>query len=90
MQLVGPIPEGTLWLKHGMLEVFVPEPQYVLALKLLAGRDKDMEDIQALLRRLRIKRRSRVEKLLQQYVDADMLADEREKIDKLLNDLFKV
>jgi hypothetical protein len=49
-----------------------------------------MEDIQALLRRLRIKRRSRVEKLLQQYVDADMLADEREKIDKLLNDLFKV
>lgn len=89
MQLVGPVPEGRLWLKHGMLEVYVPEPQYVLVLKLLAGREKDMEDIQALLRRLRMKKRSQIEKLLQRYVDADMLADEREKIDKLLEGLLK-
>lgn len=27
LQLVGrPVPEGKLWLKHGMLEVSVPEP----------------------------------------------------------------
>src|SRR5258707_13027819 len=33
MQLVGPVPEGTLWLKHGMLEVYIPEPGYVLVLR---------------------------------------------------------
>jgi hypothetical protein len=32
MEEVGKIPEGRLWLKHGMLEVYVPEPQYILAL----------------------------------------------------------
>ena len=89
MQLVGPIPEGTLWLKHGMLEVSVPEPQYILVLKLLAGRDKDLDDIQVLLHRLRIKKRGQVEKLLQRYVFADMLEDEREKIDDLLVRLLK-
>lgn len=90
MQLVGPIPEGTLWLKHGMLEVYVPEPQYVLVLKLLAGRDKDKKDIQVLLKRLKIREKSRVEQLLRQYVDKSMLEDEKEKIDKLLAQHLKM
>lgn len=45
---VGPVPEGKLWLKRGLLEVYIPEPRYVLALKLLAaGRTKDAGDVRA-------------------------------------------
>lgn len=89
MQLVGPIPEGTLWLKNGLLEIYIPEPQYILVLKLLAGRDKDIEDIQVLLRYLRLRERKRVEGLLQKYVEEQMLIDEQEKLDTLLSNLFK-
>ena len=40
------LPAGCLWLKTGMLEVSVPDDRYILALKLEAGREKDMDDIQ--------------------------------------------
>ena len=44
----GGVPEGSLWRVFGPLEVFMSEPEYILALKLLAGRPQDMLEIQAL------------------------------------------
>jgi hypothetical protein len=65
---VGKVPPGRLWLKHGMLEVYIPEPEYILALKILAGgRDKDIPDIEALFRIFGIKDRKQAEKLLRKY-----------------------
>src|SRR6266480_748386 len=62
MQAAGTVPTGQLWLKNGMLEVYIPEPEYVLALKFLAaGRRKDIPDFQALLQRYRIKTREQAE-----------------------------
>jgi hypothetical protein len=37
----GVIPGGTLWRSYGALEVYMPDAEYVLALKLLAGRPQD-------------------------------------------------
>jgi hypothetical protein len=68
MQVAGEVPGGQLWLKHGMLEVYVPEPDYVLALKLLAGgRKKDIGDIQALFQMYGITNRKQARELLRKY-----------------------
>lgn len=88
METVGPIPSGKRWLKHGMLEVYVPEMQYVLVLKLLASRDKDIPDIQALLQRLKIKKKARIEALLRRYADEQIVEDRRLQIDKVLDGLL--
>ena len=95
MQLLGPVPDGKLWLKHGLLEVYIPEPQYILVLKLVASRDKDVEDIQALCQRLRIKKRARLEMWLRKHVakyqiDEQMVEDQRERIDEILRRVFGV
>lgn len=68
MQAVGKVPNGQLWLRQGLLEVHIPESQYVLALKLLAaGRVKDIGDIKALFQIFQIKTRGQTEKLLRKY-----------------------
>ena len=38
------IPRGTLWKRFGPLHIYVPPKMYILALKILAGREKDIED----------------------------------------------
>ena len=90
MEEVGQIPRGQLWLQHGMLEVYVPEPQYVLVLKVLAARRKDSDDIQALLQRLKIRRGKQLGNLLKKYVGRDILEDEEyaEKIQRVLAAFF--
>lgn len=56
-----------LWLQHGMLEVYVPEERAILALKLEAGREKDMEDIRVLMERVGISTREEAMALLRYY-----------------------
>lgn len=76
MEEVGKIPRGRLWLKYGMLEVYIPEPQYILVLKILAARAKDSDDIQTLLRYLKIRKWKQIKKLLGKYVNKNILYDE--------------
>lgn len=89
MEVVGSVPGGTLWLKHGMLEIHVPEPEYVLVLKLLAGRKKDVNDIQVLFQQLGIEKRVQARELLQRYVSTPILGDYRAKVGRLLRKLLK-
>src|ERR1051326_2310742 len=51
LQEISHVPAGTLWRRYGKLEVFFPPKEYILALKLLAGRRKDRDDILALCQR---------------------------------------
>ena len=62
------VPEGTLWRKYAMLEVYVPASEYILALKLLAGRQKDQNDILALSQQLHIQTREQAQQLLDRYI----------------------
>ena len=64
----GTAPEGTLWRTYGMLAVFVPPGEYILALKLFAGRPKDREDIASLCRLLQIRTRAQAQQLVDQYL----------------------
>jgi hypothetical protein len=62
------VPEGVLWRKYTILEIYVPPGEYILALKLLAGRPKDINDIEALSQRLHIHTRKQAQQLVDQYI----------------------
>jgi hypothetical protein len=61
---LGPL---TLWREYSHLQVYVPPADYILALKLLSGRKKDAEDIEALCQQLHIYTREQAQNLVDQY-----------------------
>lgn len=65
---LGGVPEGILWQTYGMLEVYIPPREYILALKLLAGRQKDRGDIQALCQQLHIQTPDQAQQIVDRYV----------------------
>ncbi len=64
----GTAPEGTLWRTYGMLAVYVPPSDYILALKLFAGRPKDREDIASLCQLLQIQTRAQAQQLVDRSI----------------------
>jgi hypothetical protein len=51
------MPRGTLWKRYGPLHVYAPPKEYILALKILAGRDQDLADCRILLPQTHIRTR---------------------------------
>lgn len=72
MQMLGRVPKGKLWKQFGPLKIYIPSADYILALKLIAGRQKDEDDIVALLSLLKVKTRQDVQCILDKYVSKDM------------------
>src|SRR5215471_10099100 len=64
----GTAPEGTLWRSYGMLAVYVPPSDYILALKLFAGRPKDRQDIASLCQLLQVRTRAQAQQLVDRYI----------------------
>lgn len=81
------VPEGTLWRQFGMLEVYVPPEEYILALKLLAGRQKDKNDILVLRQRLRIQTRQQAQQLVDHYIP-DKQTQQNNNLADTLEDFF--
>ena len=81
------VPEGTLWRSYGKLEIFLPPKEYILALKLLAGRQKDIEDIQALCDQLQIRTREQAQRLVDLYIP-DKQTQQLNELDDTLDDFF--
>ena len=82
------IPRGTLWKRFGPLHIYVPPKTYILALKILAGREKDIEDSRLLLRYVKVRTRSQARLLLDRYVSPAALAANAEDIEHTLEELF--
>lgn len=68
LQPGGVVPRRSLWKKYQVLEVYLPEPEYVLVQKLLIHRQKDRQDIVALLHALGITGYAQAQALLDRYV----------------------
>ncbi len=83
---LGTVPKGVLWRTYAVLEVYVPEAEYILALKLLAGRQKDREDIRLLCQQIHIQTRNQAQQLVDQYIPKE--AQQINNLDKTLNNLF--
>ncbi len=82
------MPRGTLWKRYGPLHVYAPPKQYILALKILAGRDQDLADCRLLLPQTRIRTRRQAQRVLDRYLLPEAQQDEAETIASSLDVLF--
>ncbi len=83
----GHLPEGKRWRRFSKLEVYFPPQEYVLALKLLAGRPKDQEDILMLSQRLKIRTRTQAQRLVDRYMP-DQQFQQLSHLDETLDTFF--
>ncbi len=70
---VGAIPAGTLWHIYGALHISLPPKDYILAHKILAGREKDKSDIRALAHELGITTRAQAQAVVDRYISNKQL-----------------
>jgi hypothetical protein len=83
----GRVPPGTLWRVYGVLEVYLPPAEFILALKLMAGRQKDRADILALCQRLQIQDRQQAQRLVDLYIP-DKQLQQLSDLDDTLDEFF--
>ena len=83
----GTAPEGALWRTSGMLAVYVPPSDYILALKLFAGRPKDREDIASLCQLLQIRTRAQAQQVVDRYIPNKQV-QQLNQLDDTLDELF--
>ena len=82
------MPRGKLWKRFGPLHVYAPSKEYILALKILAGRDQDLADCRILLSQTRIRTRQQAKRVLDRYILPDAQREEAETIASSLDVLF--
>ncbi|HLG60689.1 MAG TPA: DUF6036 family nucleotidyltransferase [Ktedonosporobacter sp.] len=83
------VPDGKLWKRYGPLHIYAPSAEYILALKIAAGRDKDLDDCAILLPQTNIKTRQQAQQLLGRYLLPEGQEKNAEQIERSLNWLFK-
>jgi hypothetical protein len=86
LQPRGVVPQRKLWKKYQVLEVYLPEPEYVLVQKLLIHRRKDRQDIVYLLQTLGITEHAQAQALLDRYVSPE--EQKQQKLPLLLRSYF--
>lgn len=82
------VPKGRLWKRFGPLHIHVPPKEYVLALKIIAGRDKDIADSKILLQQTKIKTRQQARQLLNRYIPSLTQQINTDGIEQSLKSLF--
>lgn len=82
------VPDGKLWKRFGPLHVYAPTNEYILALKITAGRQKDLEDCAILLQKTKIRTWQQAQQLLDQYILPGGQQKNAESIENALNQLF--
>jgi hypothetical protein len=82
------LPRGALWKQYGPLHVYVPPAEFMFALKILAGREKDLADCRLLLPQTRTRTRRQAQRVLNRYVLPEAQQDEAETIEYSLDVLF--
>jgi len=86
LRIAGPFPSITLWKKFGPLHMYIPPKQFILAHKLLAGREKDRDDIDALCHQLGINTRKKAQEILDTYIKKDI--QNNSEVAATLDDFF--
>ena len=84
------IPHSKLWKQFGPLHIYIPPKEYILALKIIAGRRKDLEDCAILLPQTTIETHEQAQKLLDRYILPEAQVEHAEQIEYSLNELFKM
>jgi hypothetical protein len=84
--IAGPLPKMKLWRRFGVLHVYLPPKDFILAHKLIASRKKDIGDIEILLHQLKINTRKKAQKVLDKYISREL--QENERVDVKLDRFF--
>lgn len=79
---------GKLWKRFGPLHVYALASEYILALKITAGRQKDLEDCAILLPRTKIRTREQAQQVLDRYILPEGRLKNAESIENALSQLF--
>jgi hypothetical protein len=82
------IPDGKLWKRFGPLHIHLPTNEYILALKIKAGRGKDLADCVILLPKTKIRTRQQAQQLIDRYITPVGQEINAEQITEALNSLF--
>jgi len=80
-----PSPPTTVWAEYPGLRVYAASPDYLLSMKVVAGRPEDQEDIQALIAYLHLTSAEEVLAIVAQYVPPRLLTP---RIQYLVEDFF--
>lgn len=83
------VPEGKPWKRFGPLYIHVSPREYILALKILASREKDLADCEILLQKSKVKTRKQAQQLLDRYVPARTQEVNIQEISLSLDILFR-
>lgn len=83
------VPNGKLWKQFGPLRVYNPAKEYILALKIAAGRNKDLEDCAILVAQTRTKTRKKAQELIDKYITDVGKERNAENIENSLSKLFE-
>ena len=82
------VPDGKLWKRFGPLHVYAPASEYILALKITAGRQKDLDDCVILFPKTKIRTRQQAQQVLDRYILPSGQQKNAESIENALNRLF--
>lgn len=72
------------WKRFGLIHMYLPPKDFILAHKFVASRRKDMADIDALCAQLRVKTRDEAQKIIDKYISQDLqrMSHVAEKLDR--------
>lgn len=82
------VPTGKRWKTFGPLHIYVPTNDYIFALKITAGRQKDLEDCAILLPKTKIRTRAHAQQILDRYILPEGQQQHAETIAHALDQLF--
>ncbi len=86
-ELQPPEQQLTLWRIYGALEIYLPPPEFILAVKIFGYRDRDYNDVMALLAQLNVQSRARAQQILDSYIERKTQEEYRTHI--TLDDFFE-
>ena len=66
-------PPTTLWRRFGGLDIYMPSLDYILAMKIVAGRNQDIEDARAIVEHIGLQSPQDVSQMLQKYIPSQYL-----------------
>ncbi len=84
---MAPDPKPELWREFKKLHVYMPAREYILALKLMVFRQKDVNDVETLLRELQVTTREKAQAIVDQFIP-EKRWQEHYLLDGTLDELF--
>ena len=82
------IPPGKLWRRFGPLHIHVPAKEFIFALKIIAGRPKDIVDLHLLRDQTKTRTRQQAQKLLDRYIPPKTQKTHAEEIETSFEELY--